>query len=217
MSPAPQPGLLAAASGGGTLTGLSGTDGVMIAVIVVLLLASSFFALAETGLTRMSRPKVLALVEQKRRGAHILLGLLDRPEEFLNMTLLCALTCQTVAASLLGVVSYHVFGALGVAIGTALDVVFVFVVGEAAPKTWAVQHSERAALIAAPIIGGILSFPPARVLSRALIWLANLLLPGKGLRRGPFVSEQELLAMADVAAEEEVIEVEERALIRSII
>ncbi|HET6795149.1 MAG TPA: hemolysin family protein, partial [Acidimicrobiales bacterium] len=217
LSPVPHAGALASASGAGGATGLSGSDGALLAVIVVLLLASSFFALAETGLTRMTRPKVLALVEEERRGAHTLLALLNRPEEFLNMTLLCALTCQTVAASLLGVVSYHVFGALGVAVGTALDVIFVFVVGEAAPKTWAVQHSERAALIAAPIISGILGFPPARVLSRGLIWMANLLLPGKGLRRGPFVSEQELLAMADVAAEEEVIESEERALIRSII
>ena len=47
--------------------------------------------------------------------------------------------------------------------------------------------------------------------------MANVILPGKGLKQGPFVSEEELLAMADVAAEEEVIEREERALIHSII
>src|SRR5207302_6432923 len=41
--------------------------------------------------------------------------------------------------------------------------------------------------------------------------------PGKGLKQGPFVSEEELLALADVAVEEEVIEHQERALIHSII
>ena len=47
--------------------------------------------------------------------------------------------------------------------------------------------------------------------------MANLILPGKGIKQGPFVSEQELLAMADVAAPRTVIEREERTLIHSII
>ena len=55
------------------------------------------------------------------------------------------------------------------------------------------------------------------MLSRALIGMANVLLPGKGLKEGPFVSEEELLALADVAVEEDVIEEEERDLIEQII
>ena len=60
-------------------------------------------------------------------------------------------------------------------------------------------------------------FPPLRLISRGLIGLTNVILPGKGLKQGPFVSEEELLAVADVAVEDEVIEAEERALIESII
>ncbi len=44
-----------------------------------------------------------------------------------------------------------------------------------------------------------------------------MILPGKGLKKGPFVSEEELLALADVAVEEDVIEHSERQLIESII
>ena len=43
------------------------------------------------------------------------------------------------------------------------------------------------------------------------------MLPGKGLKEGPYVTEEELLAMADTAADEAVIEREERKLIHSII
>jgi len=197
--------------------GLRGTDGAIIAVIVVLIAVSSVLALSETSLTRMSRVKALPLVEERRRGAKVLLRLLDHPERFLNPVLLLTLLCQLVAATLVGIVADHLFGALGVAIATAFEVVIVFVLGEAAPKTWAVQHPDRAALFAAPLVAGVLRFPPIRWLSSGLIWLSNVLLPGAGLKRGPFVSEQELLAMADVAAEEEVIEREEQALIRSII
>ena len=44
-----------------------------------------------------------------------------------------------------------------------------------------------------------------------------MLLPGKGLKQGPFVSEQELLGIVEAAADDEVIEHEERELIESII
>jgi CBS domain containing-hemolysin-like protein len=71
--------------------------------------------------------------------------------------------------------------------------------------------------MAARPIAAIVRFWPLRMLSRGLIGLANVIIPGKGLKEGPFVSEEELLAMADVAEEEGEIEREERALIHSII
>ena len=43
-----------------------------------------------------------------------------------------------------------------------------------------------------------------------------MLLPGKGLKQGPYVSEEELLALTDAAADDDVIEQEERQLIRSV-
>ncbi len=46
--------------------------------------------------------------------------------------------------------------------------------------------------------------------------MSNVLLPGKGLKQGPYVSEEELLALTDAAADDDVIEQEERQLIRSV-
>jgi putative hemolysin len=66
-------------------------------------------------------------------------------------------------------------------------------------------------------VSTIVSFLPIRIITRGLIGLSNVILPGKGLKEGPFVSEEELLALADVAVEEDVIEREERQLIHSII
>ena len=39
--------------------------------------------------------------------------------------------------------------------------------------------------------------PPIRWITAALIGLTNVLMPGKGLKRGPFVSEAKLLALAE--------------------
>ena len=52
---------------------------------------------------------------------------------------------------------------------------------EVAPKTFAIQHPDRAALRLTPFLWAISNFPPLRVLSSGLIGLANVLLPGRGL------------------------------------
>jgi putative hemolysin len=189
----------------------------LVAAIVVLVATAGFLALAETALTHISRVKAIALEEEGRRGAERLRRLVEHPERALNPVLLLVLVCHLAAATFVGVVTERHFGAAGVAVGLAIEVVFIFVLAEAVPKTWAVQHVERAALLAAPVVAAISSFPPIRLLARGLIGLANVVLPGKGLPKGPFVSEEELLATVDVATEEEVIERDERELIHSIL
>ena len=215
----PATGLGTAAAGPATgllAAGLGTGDIALLVVIAVLLVMVGALALAETGLLRMSRAKALALDEEGHRGTARLLKLVEHPERYLNPILLLVLLCQLVAATLLGVVADHLFGALGVAAATAFEVVVIFVFFEATPKTWAVQHPDRAALFAAPFVDALIRFPPVRLISGALIGLSNLILPGEGAA-APFISERELLAMADVAVEEDVIEREERALIHSII
>jgi CBS domain containing-hemolysin-like protein len=195
---------------------VTGTElGILVAIVGLIALAG-FLALAETGLTRMNRIKAQTLADQGRRGAGLLASLVDHPERFLNPVLLLLLICHVVASILVGIL-FEQYGAWGIVIATFIEVVVIFVLAEAAPKTWAVQHPERAALLAAPIVAAIVNFPPIRLLARMLIGLSNVILPGKGLQSGPFVSEEELLATVDVATEDETIEHEERALIRSII
>jgi putative hemolysin len=189
----------------------------MLLAVLLLISAAAVLAMAETSLTRTNRVKALTLAEEKRRGSNALLRLVEHPERFLNPVLLLVLLCHLVAATLVGVVAERVFGPIGVAIATVFEVVIVFVFAESLPKTFAVQHPDRAALLTAPVVGAITSFFPIRLLARALIGLTNLIVPGKGLKEGPYVSEQEILALADVAVEEDVIEREERQLIHSII
>jgi CBS domain containing-hemolysin-like protein len=189
----------------------------MVAGVGVLILVSIFLAVAETSIPRVSRAKALSLQEEGRPGARQLVRLVDRPERWINALLLVLLVAQLFQATLIGVVAGSLFGALGIAVAALADVLVVFVAAEAAPKTWAIQNPERAALFAARPVAALVDLAPLRLVSRALIGLTNIILPGKGLKQGPFVSEGELLAMADVAAEADVIDVEERRLISSII
>jgi putative hemolysin len=192
-------------------------DLVLIVVVLVLLAASAILALAETSLVRMSPAKARALVDDGRRGAKVLVRLTENPQGFLNPVLLLVLICQLVVATLVGILAAHWFGAWGVVAATVFEIVVIFVLGEAVPKNWAVHHPERAALFSAPLVAGLVRFWPVRMVSGALIGLANLLIGEQGQYLGSGVTESELLAMADVALEGDVIETEERALIHSII
>jgi CBS domain containing-hemolysin-like protein len=194
-----------------------GEDVALLAVVVVLIFATGLLALSETAITRTSKVKAQALVEEKRRGAVTLLRLVERIDSVLPVVLFALAMCTLVAATLVGVVAAHAFGGWGVVIATAFEVVVIFVLAELAPKTWAVQHTERASLATAPLIRLLVAFAPIGWITRALIGMSNAILPGKGIKAGPYTSDEMLRALADEAAEEDVIEHEERTLIHSII
>jgi putative hemolysin len=195
---------------------MSSAEWAVLAGVIVLFLASIILAVAETALTRVSKAKAQALAETSGRRGEILLSLVEH-QEWLNPVLLVVLSTQLVQSTLLGVLASRLFGGWGVVGATALNVTLFFVVAEVAPKTWAIQHTDRAALAAARPVQLLAGLPPLRLLSRALIGLTNVLLPGKGLKRGPYTSEEELLAVADLALQEDVIEADERQLIESVI
>jgi CBS domain containing-hemolysin-like protein len=197
---------------------VSSTDWLLSGIVLLLVVLSAMLAIAETSMTRISKVKAMALADDKRRGAGLLTNLLEHPERFLNTILLSVLIVQTVQTSLATIVGRNLAGPVWGAVGAVLfNVVLTFIVAEAAPKTWALQHTERAALATAPLVRVLLGFPPLSLLTKLFIVLSNILTPGKGIPEGPFVSEEELLATVDVATQDETIEHEERALIRSII
>ncbi len=192
-------------------------DALMLVAILLLLVMLSFFAVAEMGLSRISKPRAETLAQSKTKSSRALVGLVERPERWVNPILLSVNICQIVQATLTAIVAGSLFGAWGVVVGVVLNVLVFFVLTEAVPKTYAVLHPERAALLTARPTSVLVSFAPLRMVSKALISFTNVIIPGKGLAQGPFVSERELLSIVETAAEDEVIEHEERELIESII
>lgn len=196
---------------------LGGAEFAMLGAIFLLLLVLIFLAVAEMGLSRMTKPKAASLSDKGLKSGKALTKLVSDPERWVNPVLLTVNTCQTVQATLTGILSGRLFGVAGVVVGVVLNVVVFFVLAEAVPKTYAVLHPERAALFAARPTLALASFPVLNWMSKGLISLTNVIIPGKGLEKGPFVSEQELLGIVEAAAEDDVIEQRERRLIESIL
>lgn len=189
----------------------------MLAGIGVLLIVLVFLALAEMSMSQMTKPRAAALAEKGVKSGKALVRLAEHPTMWVNPLLLTVNVCQTVQATLMGIVAGRLFGAAGVAVGVAINVVLFFVLAEAVPKTYALLHPVKGATITARPIELLVRFWPLRIASNALIKLTNIIVKGEGLKQGPFIGEQEFLGIVEAAAQDSVIEHEERELIESVI
>ena len=181
---------------------------------LALVLFGSVLAMAESSLTRMTRVRAIALQEEGRRNAQLLVRLESDPPRYLNSIYLTVMIVQNGSAILVAFLAQDIWGETWVTLASLVFVLLYFVVVEAMSKTFGIQNSDRVALALTPVVfllGRVLSYP-----TRWLIGLANVLLPGKGLREGPFVSEGDIRSMAEVGHEEGSIEQDEKELIHSI-
>ena len=189
----------------------------MLLVIVVLLFVLIFLSLAEMSMSQMTKPRAAALAEKGVKSGKALVRLAAQPAMWVNPLLLLINVSQTIQATLTGIVANSLFGPAGVAVGVALNVVLFFVLAEAVPKTYALLNPIKGATITARPIAFVVRFWPLRITSGLLIRLTNVIVKGKGLAQGPFIGEQEFLGIVEAAAQDSVIEHEERELIESVI
>jgi magnesium and cobalt exporter, CNNM family len=195
---------------------VSSGDLAEIVAILGLLVVAGILAAAEVGITRMTRVRALTLNEEGRKGSVALVRIVENPARYLNVVLLIILICHVTATTLATTIAIRVGDTAGEIIATIMLTVIIFVFAEVSPKTFAVQHTDRVALRLSPLIHALGHAPLLHPLARALIGIANAVMPGKGLKQGPFVTEEELRQMAEVAVEEQQIEEEEKELIHSI-
>jgi CBS domain containing-hemolysin-like protein len=102
-------------------------------------------------------------------------------------------------------------------IAVAIMSIVLFELAELAPRTWVLERLDNVLLAAArPVyfLGTILG-PLASILVR-FGRVVLLILPGRGLPKGPLLSEEEIKSILDVAHFEEVIQADEREMIHSI-
>ena len=183
-------------------------------VVVLLIVGVGILGSAEVSITRINRVRAYRLREEQRRGAVSLVKIADNPAPFLNVVLLLTLLSTIGGTTIASSLAIRRFQGAGELIATVGMTVLLFVFADVTPKTFAIQQTDRVALALAPLIValGRLVGPFAT----GLVKLANVLMPGKGLPHGPFITEQELRASAEVASEEGEIEDEEKDLIHSI-
>jgi CBS domain containing-hemolysin-like protein len=193
---------------------VTSTDWVDIIAVVLLIMAVGFLAASEVAIMRTNRVRAMRLQEDGRRGAAALAKVISDPASYLNVVLLLTLLATiggTTIASSFAVRHFHRAGEI---VSTIAMTLLLFVFAEVTPKTFAIQQADRVALRVAPLVlflGRVMG-----PLAKALLKMANVIMPGRGLPEGPYITEQEIRASAEVASEEGEIEDEEKELIHSI-
>jgi CBS domain containing-hemolysin-like protein len=193
---------------------VTSTDWFEIGVIVLLILVVGFNAATEVAITRTNRVRALRLVEEGRRGAVALSHIAENPANYLNVVLLLTLLATIGGTTIATSFAVRHWENAGEIISTVAMTILLFVFAEVTPKTFAIQQTDRVGLMTAPILVFLTRL--VGPLAKGLLKFANVIMPGKGLKQGPYITEQELRASAEVASEEGEIEDEEKELIHSI-
>jgi CBS domain containing-hemolysin-like protein len=187
----------------------------LVGLVLGLVVFGSVLAIAEVSISRMTLVRAAALREEGWRTAEVLERIESDPPRYLNSVYLAVMCVQNGSAILVALLAQHYFGSIGIAAISAAFTIGYFVVVEAMSKTFGILHSDRAALVCAPVVwwlSWLLAWP-----TRALIWLANALLPGKGLTQGPWFVTHEIRELAQKGHEEGVLEEQAKEMIHSIL
>jgi CBS domain containing-hemolysin-like protein len=189
---------------------------------VGLVAFAAVLAITETSLTHLSRGRAAALAEESGddgndRRAAMLARLLERRERVINPVLFLLLTCHLGAATIVAILATNRWGNGGVVVAFVVELVVIFVLAEAVPKTYALLATDQAALRVAPLARAIALLAPLRWAARLLIGAANVIIPGKGRQEGPTVTEEDLIGLANIAVDDAVLEADERRLIANTI
>lgn len=206
---------------------------VELAAVLVLICVSAFFSLAEISLITVRKTRIRQLVEEGNRSAMLLERLLMQPTRLMatiqtGITLI--LTFSAAIAAMSGVpplskwlVDAYKLGnneskTLALILVTLPVALVTLVIGQIAPKSLAVRHPEKLALIAVhPIYWLQIALTPAVAF---LTFLSNLLVRpfgGTAHFTTPAVNEEELKILVEASEEQGVLEAEETEMIHSIL
>ncbi|MEA2906497.1 MAG: magnesium and cobalt exporter, family [Alphaproteobacteria bacterium] len=157
-------------------------DWLAIAVVLVCLLLSAFFAGSETALTASSRATMHRLEKQGDRRAATVNRLLEARERLIGALLFGNNAVNIAASSLATGVLLYWFGDVGVIYATVVMTLLIVVFAEVLPKTAAFNAPNRIALaVARPVYWTVRVFAPMLL---AVEWLVRKILRLFGMKVG---------------------------------
>ncbi|MCC7260633.1 MAG: HlyC/CorC family transporter [Alphaproteobacteria bacterium] len=120
--------------------------------ILALLAASAFCSGSETGITAVTRARMHMLEKSGSRRARVVNWLRQHKESTIGTLLLGNTLVNVMAGALATSFGERLMGFEGAAYATIAMTFAVLVFGEALPKTYAIQNSDRVALMVAPFL-----------------------------------------------------------------
>jgi CBS domain containing-hemolysin-like protein len=182
---------------------------------VLLLVLTGYLAAVETVVLRINVVRALRLAEEERRGAPALLWLTEHRASSLNALLVLTVTARVALTALVAVATWRWATDPWVLVAAvAVVVVASLVLGEVTPRTVALRHLEATGLRLAGSARVVVRLTAP--LAELVVGLGRALVPRRHEVSGPYASDDELREFEEGEDEDEELEPEERAMIRSI-
>ncbi len=192
-------------------------DWAQLVVMLICFFLSGFASRSETALTAVNRYRARNLSESGVPGSANVAYLLKNPNLFLSSILIMNTVAIIIASEFGAVLAVKKFGDFWGSIASGIGVsLLVLVFCELIPKTLAIHTAESTALRVAG---------PVRFITRALApvvaafhVVTNLALRLRGIHdtSGPYVTDEELITMANVGQEQGTVEPGEAVMIRNV-
>src|SRR5579872_1328039 len=202
---------------------MTGQEWVELIVLLACFVVAGLASGTETALTSVGRLRVRFLAEQGSQSAQILQRLRSDPNRYLSTVLFTNTLALIVASTATALMSDSILTRVGVSsfwrlwvtllISLVLSVVLL-IVAEVTPKTLAIAHAERWALLAAGPVDRVATF------LSPILWVVTLVsrgITGGRAARAPYLTEEELISLLHVSEEQGVIEEQEHQMIHGII
>jgi Mg2+/Co2+ transporter CorB len=142
--------------------------------LIVLLVSSGFFSIAETAMMAANRYRLKHQAQRGARGARLALSLLAKTDRLLGVILLGNNLINAAAATIASIITVRLFG-LGewpLALGTVTVTFLILVFSEITPKVVGAAYADRLA----PLVSFVLA-PLLRAV-RPIVWFVNLFVQG---------------------------------------
>jgi len=148
--------------------------GTLSLALVVLLVTSGFFSIAETAMMAANRYRLKHQAQRGARGARLALSLLAQTDKLLGVILLGNNLINAAAATLASIITVRLFGQgeWALALGTVAVTFLILVFSEITPKVVGAAYADKLA----PLVSYVLA-PLLRAV-RPIVWFVNLFVQG---------------------------------------
>jgi Mg2+/Co2+ transporter CorB len=148
--------------------------GTLALALIVLLVTSGFFSIAETAMMAANRYRLKHQAQRGARGAKVALSLLARTDRLLGLILLGNNLLNAAAATIASIITVRLFGQgeWPLALGTVVVTFLILVFSEITPKVVGAAYADKHAPLVSFVLTPLLRF------TRPVVWFVNLFVQG---------------------------------------
>jgi putative hemolysin len=187
-------------------------------VLFLLAAISFFFSSAETSIIGISKIRLRHMLQKGVRRAQSVQRVVTKLDKVIAAILIGNNLVNIAISSIVTGIFVQIYGyRWGVVVSTFVTTLVLLIFCEVTPKILSAKHSERVALVTAPVMEGVIVVLKPLIIF--FIGISNFILKIFGVgpsKRSPLITEEELRTMIEMGKEEGVLSEEERKMLHRI-